>query len=50
MRPKAVIVQEVREAVAGWPGFAREQGTGVRPEVVRRIQAELELHRAETSI
>ncbi len=47
IRAPARIIEEVRDAVAGWPERAREQG--VPAGVVRRIQAELEERRAETS-
>lgn len=47
IRAPARIIQEIREAVARWPEFAREQD--VPGPVIRKIQRELEERRVETS-
>ncbi len=47
IRAPSRIVEEVRQAVARWPEFAREQDVPVG--VIRRIQKELEERRASTS-
>jgi len=44
IRPPSRIIEEVGDAVARWPDFAREQD--VPPGVTRRIQAALEERRA----
>jgi len=48
IRAPARIMEEVREAVARWPEFAREQD--VPGEVIRRIQGEMEERRVSTSM
>ena len=47
IRAPSRIMEEVREAVARWPEFAREQDVPV--DVIRRIQKELEERRVSTS-
>ena len=47
IRAPARIIDEVRDAVARWPEFAREKD--VPGDVIRRIQKELEARRVSTS-